>query len=148
MEPLTRFLDYFQAFELTYVDDDWSRLEEFFSPDAVYRIRGSGGFDGDIVGRDAIFTAIRRFIDGFDRRCIRELRPVGAITVNGSTVTGRALAVYRRGESPELAFDIEESAEFRDGVIVALTDTYAAEVGDATRAWLERWGPELTVAYQ
>jgi hypothetical protein len=148
MDPLSRFLDYFQAFERTYLDDDWGRLEEFFAPDAVYRIRGSGDFDCDIHGRDAIFAAIRRFVDGFDRRCIRELRPVGTIRVEGDTVSGRGIAAYRRGESPELVLDIEESAEFRDGVIVTLTDTYAEKVDDMMRRWMERWGPDLVAAYQ
>jgi len=46
MDPLSRFMAYFQDFELTYRDDDWSRLEQYFAPDAVYRIRGSGAFDG------------------------------------------------------------------------------------------------------
>ncbi|HME70466.1 MAG TPA: hypothetical protein VKM54_11450, partial [Myxococcota bacterium] len=37
---LQRFVEYAQAFEKTYVDDDWTRLEPYFAPDAVYRVVG------------------------------------------------------------------------------------------------------------
>ena len=41
MEKATKvFMEYAAAFEQTYVDDDWSRLEPFFSEHAVYEVRG------------------------------------------------------------------------------------------------------------
>jgi hypothetical protein len=33
MNSLDRFFAYFQDFELTYLDDDWARLEQYFAPD-------------------------------------------------------------------------------------------------------------------
>ena len=39
MGAMSRFLDYAQGFELTFDDDDWSRLERHFAPDAVYEVR-------------------------------------------------------------------------------------------------------------
>ena len=38
-----RFQSYADAFEETYVDDDWSRIEQFFTEDAV--------FEGDRIAR-------------------------------------------------------------------------------------------------
>jgi hypothetical protein len=147
MDPLHRFLAYFQDFELTYVDDDWARLEQYFAPDAVYRIEGAGSFDGVLEGRDAILGGIRRFLDGFDRQCHREIRPVGAPVVEGNTVRVRGHGLYRRGESPVLVLDIEESAEFENGVIVRLTDRYLSPVEDEMNGWMERWGQGLSASY-
>jgi hypothetical protein len=147
MTPLETFLAYFQAFEQTYVDDDWTRLERFLAPEAVYRVRGGGGFDCEIQGRDAIFAGIRRFLDGFDRQCTREIRPVGAPALDANIVRVRGIAAYRRGESPELLLDIEEEAEFRDGVIVSLTDTYRTPVDEDMAAWIARWGEGLDPTY-
>ncbi len=62
------FMDYAAAFEQTYVDDDWSRLAPFFAEDASYEVRG-GPLACKITGREAIFTGIRKSIDGLDRRC-------------------------------------------------------------------------------
>ena len=36
MSILDRYLAYADAFELSYADDDWSRLEPYFTPAAVY----------------------------------------------------------------------------------------------------------------
>jgi hypothetical protein len=147
MNPLDRFLAYFQDFELTYADDDWSRLEQYFAPDAVYRIEGAGSFDCVLEGRDAIFAGIRRFLDGFDRQCHREIRPVGAPVVEGDTVRVRGHGLYRRGESPVLVLDLEESAEFRDGVIVCLSDRYLSPIEPDMHEWMERWGQGLSPSY-
>ena len=57
------FLAYAQAFEETYVDDDWTRLEQFFSPDAAY-LPGDGK---GICGRDQFFNYLKNNLDTFDR---------------------------------------------------------------------------------
>lgn len=36
-----RFIAYALDFEQTYDDDDWSRLEHHFAPDAVYEVRNT-----------------------------------------------------------------------------------------------------------
>src|SRR5688572_7105692 len=68
MEPTTnRFFAYAQAFEQTFADDDWSRLAQYFEPDAVYEVRNVP-FACRIEGRDAIFRGIKKSLDNFDRR--------------------------------------------------------------------------------
>src|SRR5688500_9439147 len=67
MGPTMRFLEYAQAFEQTFDDDDWTRLERFFAPDAVYEVRNAP-FACRIEGREAIFRGIRLSLEGFDRR--------------------------------------------------------------------------------
>lgn len=147
MTPLERFLAYFEDFERTYVDDDWSRLEQYFAPDAVYRVEGGGSFDCVLEGRAAIFAGIRRFLDGFDRKCTREIRSSAPPAADGDSVRVRGVAAYTRGDSPEILLDLEEEAVFRDGVIVALTDRYFASPDSDMRAWLAKWGKDLSPSY-
>lgn len=147
MSTIERLLGYVQAFEDTYVDDDWSRLEPFFAPDAVYRVVGSGRFDCELKGRDAIFTGIRKCLDGFDRHCERRLEAVGRPVVEGDTVRLRGIAYYRRGASPEFPLELEEEIVFEDGRIARLTDHYPPDFAERMDAWLARWGGDLDVSY-
>ena len=60
MEQATKvFMDYAAAFEQTYVDDDWSRLTQYFSKDASYEVLG-GPLACKISGREAIFTGLKK----------------------------------------------------------------------------------------
>ena len=69
MDQATKvFMDYAAAFEQTYVDDDWSRLSQYFPENASYEVRG-GPLACQISGRDAIFAGLKKSIDGLDRRC-------------------------------------------------------------------------------
>jgi hypothetical protein len=54
---------------------------------------------------------------------------------------------YRRGQSPALLLDIEELAEFRDGVIVSLTDGCLTPVDASMQEWMARWGQGLSPSY-
>jgi hypothetical protein len=148
VNPLQLFLDYAQDFEKTYVDDDWKRLERYFAPDAVYRVVGSTSWDCEIRGCAAILTAMRKFVDGFDRRCAREIRPEGAPIVGEDSVRVSGTAAYRRGDSDELALSIELIAQYRDdGRIVRLSDVYPAETEARARAWMQRFAPDLNPSY-
>ena len=53
MGTLASFLEYAEDFEKTYDDDDWSRLERHFAPDAVY-VQHFGQHGGEYVGHDGI----------------------------------------------------------------------------------------------
>src|SRR5262245_28790667 len=98
MDPMKRILAYYNAFGATYVDDDWSRLEDLFAPDAIYSIRGSGIYDCELEGRSAIFAGIRRFLDGFDRKCTRRLESAGIPEVTANSVSFGGAAIYTHGE--------------------------------------------------
>src|SRR5690349_16744832 len=111
-DTMKRFLAYYTAFEETYLDDDWSRLEPLFDPAAVYRIKGSGTYDCEMKGRDAVFAGIRKFLDGFDRQCTRHLESGGAPEVTDDSVSFSGAAIYTRGESPPLRLELREVIEF------------------------------------
>jgi hypothetical protein len=148
MNLLQKFLEYAQAFEETYKDDDWKRLERFFAPDAVYRVVGSPGFDCDVRGCGEILAAMRKFVDGFDRHCdTRVLAPAGAPVIGEDTVRVWGVATYKRGDSDELPLRIELIAQYEDGLIVRLSDVYPADNEARVRAWMERWAPDLDPSY-
>jgi len=144
---LDRFGDYAQDFEKTYLDDDWTRLEPYFASDAVYRVVGSTAWDCEVRGRDQIFAAIRQFVNGFDRKCTRSVRPAGTPFVGTDAVRIPAVAAFTRGDSEELALSIEMIAQYRDGLIVRLTDVISAESEAYMRAWIERWASDLHPSY-
>ncbi len=85
MDPLQRFAAYAADFEKTFEDDEWTRLEGYFAEDAIYTVKGTP-FDCEVRGRDAIFRAIKKSIDGFDRHFDKRHNPrrrVIAFHVNG-----------------------------------------------------------------
>jgi hypothetical protein len=142
------FLGYAQAFEATYEDDDWSRLDEFLAPDLVYRVLGTSGWDCVVEGREAVYAAIRRFLDGFDRQCTRRVSPGTAPpSVEGDCLRVTGSAAYRRGDSDELLLEMELMAEFRDGKIRALSDVYPVATVERMKAWMARWGKGLRPSY-
>ena len=57
---------YAEAFEESLADDDWSRLEQYFTDDAVYRPDGTPA--SDVTGRDAVLARLKGGVDQFDRR--------------------------------------------------------------------------------
>ena len=67
MDNLQRFMMYAADFEKTLADDDWSRLREYFADEAVYEVK-SDGFPCTLTGPEAIFTGIKKSLDGFDRK--------------------------------------------------------------------------------
>ena len=67
MTNLECFGAYAADFEQTYKDDDWSRLDRYFAPDATYQVKGEP-FTTNLKGREAIFKGIKKSLDGFDRR--------------------------------------------------------------------------------
>jgi hypothetical protein len=66
MSLVARFEAYAADFEVTYADDDWSRLEPYFTEDAVYSTPANGV---RISGRTSVLAVLKAAVSGFDRRC-------------------------------------------------------------------------------
>ena len=151
MDPTKRFLAYYKAFEATYLDDDWTRLEPFFAPDAVYRVTGSGAYDCTLRGRDAIFAGLRKFLDGFDRRCTRRLESLEPPSATENTFSFRGAAIYTRGDSPPFRIALREIIDFQEERIMRITDVYdwgwESQLPADAEAWLQRYGADLTLSY-
>jgi hypothetical protein len=141
---LQRFVEYAQAFEKTYVDDDWTRLEPYFAPDAVYRVVGSTSWDCEVRGRAEVLAAIRKFVNEFDRKCTRTVRP-GRAYIGADAVRVPGIATFTR--------QLGRATLHRDDRAVSrradhrLSDVFATENEASLRAWIERWASDLHPSY-
>ena len=146
MTNMKRFLSYAAAFEQTYVDDDWRRLEPYFTEDAVYRVTGVPS-SCELHGRDAIFRGMRKSLDGFDRKCaVREIVPTAPPTEQEGRVTLSGLVRYRRSaETPPVELHATIVVEFEGERICRMHDTFTLD--PAAYEWLKLHGAGLDGSY-
>ena len=136
MSLIERFQSYATAFEETYVDDDWSRLEPYFNEDATYESTGLGGLDFRFEGRENIFTGLRRVLDKLDRRCAsRVVELTAPPTVTDDTVIIDWVGTYTVNGAPDLVFYGRETLTYRDERIATMRDEYPSETRSSVEAW-------------
>ena len=150
-QALQVFMDYAAAFEETYVDDDWSRLTQYFLEDASYEVRG-GPLACKIVGREEVFAGLKKSLDGLDRRCAdRKLEltdgPNIVDTDDGSEVSVGWNVIYQYKEAPKVTLPGRSVFNIVDGVIVAMRDEYVDERMEAVGAWMLEYGEGLDGSY-
>jgi hypothetical protein len=137
MSILERYLAYADDFEKTYADDDWSRLEGYFTADAVY--------DGDppARGRAAVLAKLKAGIDAFDRRMDVRKPGFGTPTVNGNTVRVTWKFAYTKKGLPDLVLSGVETAEFEDDRIAKLGGEFDPSAQKAMGEWFAKHGAAL-----
>ena len=147
MGTLESFMAYAAAFEETFVDDDWSRLTQYFADDAVYEVIG-GAMACRIEGRDAILAGLKKSIDGFDRRLDgRVVEITSPPEVTEDSVAASWKGTYSKKGAPDYVLEGHSRARYRDGVIIELADSYAPEVDALAGAWIAQYAPELDPTY-
>jgi hypothetical protein len=134
------------AFEQTYEDDDWSRMEPYFHDDVVYEVMNVP-FNCVVAGRDNVFAAIRRSVTNFDKQCVRELGLNRRAYVEGSNFLVHSSLSYRRADSPPIELFLWEIATFREGKIARLIDLYDAGSRELLAEWNAKWGEGLDASY-
>lgn len=144
MTILERFMAYAQDFERTFHDDDWSRLAQYFAPDATYEVRNVQT-PCVLRGRDAIFRGIKKSLDGFDRKLEREVSVAAPPVVDGDTITVDWIGTYARPGAPKLTVRGRSVARYAGDTIVSLVDTF--EPDPAIGAWFKAHGRDLVLAY-
>jgi len=147
MDIMTRFGAYAADFEKTLADDDWSRLHDYFAEDAVYAVE-SEAFPCRLVGRDRIFTGIKKSLDGFDRKFDgRDISITSGPEVDGDEMRVAWSLTYRKEGVPPYTLAGRTRVRYRDGKIVELVDSYAPGAGDAGAAWSRETGIALDPSY-
>jgi hypothetical protein len=147
MGPVEPFIAYAQDFEKTYADDDWSRLERYFAPDAVYEVRNVP-FGCRLVGPQAIFRGIKKSLDGFDRRMDeRNVAITEPPSVDGDRVTIGWTVTYRKSGAPDLLLRGRSSARIADGKIVEMADEYPDGMAAEAGAWFAKHAPDVDPSY-
>jgi hypothetical protein len=147
MGALARFIEYAQDFETTYDDDDWSRLERHFAPDAVYEVRNTS-FACRLEGPRAILRGLKKSLDGFDRRMPkRVVAPTDDLKEEGDTLIVAWTATYSPPGVPVFVLRGRSTARYRDGVIAELIDEYPEGMDEEAAAWVATYAPGLDASY-
>ena len=137
----TRFLAYIAAYEQSCGDDDWTRLEPFFTKDAVHEVSGGPPLGGRWDGRVALIAHLREGFDEFDRRFDeRLLWPRGVPTRMGDTVALPWRAIYRldRALAHPLTIEGTKIASFSTDEIELLRDQLQPGTDRQIQAYLGR----------
>jgi len=137
MGILDRYQAYADAFEESFADDDWSRIEPFFTENAVYE------GDPDASGRDAVLAKLKTGVDNFDRRMDSRAPDFQTPTVSGDTLTMRWAVTYTKAGLPDLVISGVETAVFEGDRIARLTDEFDPEAQKALGEWMAKHGAAL-----
>jgi hypothetical protein len=137
MGIVDRYLQYADAFEESYIDDDWSRIEAYFAPDAIY--------DGEPAahGRAAVLAKLKTGVDNFDRRMDSRSPEFATPTVKGDTLTMRWSVTYTKRGAPDLVISGTETARFAGDRIAHLRDEFDPEAQKALGEWMTKHGAAL-----
>ena len=134
MTIIDRYLAYAADFDKSYVDDDWSRIAQYFTADAAYENEPAAR------GRDAVLAKFKSRVDGFDRTMRTRTVQFQPATAQGNTVTVRWTASYTSTGKPDLAFSGTEFAVFQGECIANLRDELDAGAQEAIGAWMAAHG--------
>jgi hypothetical protein len=138
MSIVDRYRAYADAFEESLVDDDWSRIEPFFTEDAVY-----AGGDEDARGRDQLLAKLKSGVDAFDRRMDSRAPDFQTPTVDGDTLTMHWTVTYTKEGCPDLVISGVETAVFEGDRIQRLRDDFAPESAKSMGEWMAAHGSKL-----
>ncbi len=107
MSIADRFQSYADAFEETYLDDDWSRIEQYFTEDAVYE-----GAPEDAHGRSAVLAKLKDSVNALDRRMDSRTVDFEQPSVTGNTIKVKWKASYSKAGCRDLLLSGAETAVF------------------------------------
>jgi hypothetical protein len=147
MDTLQRFLAYAGDFEKTYVDDDWSRLYQYFNDDALYDVQ-SKAFGCKLEGPRAIFAGIKKSLDGFDRKfTTRKIDVVGAPEIDGDELRMKWTVTYQKDGVDDFVLRGQSVVRYRDGKIAYLSDRYDPSIEKEFGDWQRKNRLQLDVSY-
>ena len=138
MSILDRYQAYAEAFEQSYEDDDWSRIEAYFTEDAVYE-----GDPEDAHGRDAVLAKLKGGVDAFDRNMDSRTPEFQTPTVDGDTLTMKWAVTYTKAGKPDLVISGVETAVFEGDRIKSLRDDFDPAAQKAMGEWMAAHGASL-----
>ena len=144
MSLVTRFEQYAAAFEDAFASDDWSKIEPYFTDDAVYETVAEPPFGNRTEGRAAVAQFFKQMIADFDRRFdSRAVEMLERPVQRGNTVWFRWAATYTLAGAPPLRIDGEETATFEGDRIRRLEDRMPASTTQQAMAYMGEHGAKL-----
>lgn len=144
---IERFIAYAGDFERTLVDDDWSRLHQYFTDDAVYDVK-SDSFGGRMSGPTAIFAGMKKSLDGLDRRFTkRDVEVTEPPQVTGDEMTVGWKVLYQLTDQPTFVLHGRSKVRYAGDKIVHLEDSFDKEAEDALATWRRQTGIAIDPSY-
>lgn len=144
MDLLARFQEYADAFEEVFESDDWSRLEPYFTENAVYEIHAAPPFGARNEGREEVFAALKASLDANDRRFdSRALEILEGPELRDGNVWFRWRVRYGQVGTPGMVMEGIETARFEGERIAVLEDTFTEESQAAVMQFLGAYGDQL-----
>jgi hypothetical protein len=138
---LARLLAYIAAHERCYADDDWTRLEPFFTEDAGREVSGGPPLGGSWQGRAAVIRSLRERTEALDRRFDqRTFWPRGVPAEMGDSVALPWRGIYRLDRALAHPLTIEGTliASFANDRIALLRDRLRPGTDRLIAAYLKR----------
>jgi hypothetical protein len=125
MSLVDRFQAYADDFERTFADDDWSRLEQYFTEDAAYSTTANGL---RVDGRPTVLAVLQASVSSFDRRCsTRTLRTTKGPYERSNEVHREWVATYTLDGAPDIQISGSERAVYHGDRIHLLEVTMTPE---------------------
>ena len=132
-----RYLAYAEDFEKTYVDGNWTRIEQYFTADAVYDNEPAA------KGREAVLEKLKGAIGGFDQLMDSRNLKFEPAAESGDKVSVRWTARYTKTGAPDLVLKGVEHARFKGDRIEHLSDVFDPGVQESIGVWMAAHGASL-----
>ena len=144
MGNIDRYAAYAAAFEEAYASDQWSKLEPFFTEDAVYAFVAPAPFGGEYKGRAAVLTQFQNSVNSLDRRFdSRKVEVLEGPTEKDGVVSIRWAAIYTLAGAPDCRMEGEERAVFAGDRISRLEDSMSDAEASRTGTYFAQHGAKL-----
>lgn len=141
MDLAKRFEQYADDFDRTFEDDDWSRLRQYFTEDAVREEHVPPIIDFRHEGIDEIIDGWNEIVDNFDRafehRVFVRVRPPQR---EGNVVTLHWVGIYCVGHAPANIGEGFEVARFRGDRIEHLESKQVEGTVERSAQWFSKYG--------
>ncbi|MFT7245083.1 MAG: hypothetical protein ACI82A_002448 [Candidatus Azotimanducaceae bacterium] len=134
MSDLELFKAYAAAFEETYIDNNWQRLAQYFTADAVY----APGDGSEAVGRDQVLAQLREGVDGLDRLFDSRALIASPPSAEGDTVSLTWKLTLSKAGAPDLTVAGAEHATYTAGAISHLEDIFDKGTAESLGGWMAK----------
>jgi len=144
MGQIERYVAYATAFEEAYATDNWSKLEAFFTEDAVYESIAPAPFGGKYEGRAVVLAQFKNSVNGLDRRFdSRAIEVLEGPSEKDGAVWIRWAGIYALAGTPDCRMEGEERAVFAGDRIRRLTDSISDAEAGRLGAYFAQHGAKL-----
>ena len=128
---------YEDAFEESFVDDDWSRIEQCFTEDVVYES------DSVASGRAAVIAKLKDGVNRFDRKMDKRTPVFQAPTISGNTLENHWTVTYQKAGLPDLKIYGRQVVVFEGERISRLIGGMDPKARESMGEWMAVHGAKL-----